>query len=219
MIRLRILAVADFHGEPDASNKLLKLLERGYDCLLIIGDITNFGPMSAAEDLLGRVKEVGLPTLAVPGNCDPKQILEVLDKYSVNLHGKCVELDDVLFVGLGGSNLTPFSTPFEYQEAEIQEELNKLTCAVGKKTVLVTHAPPFDTRVDLTASGLHVGSKSIRQFIEEKQPLLSVCGHVHEARNIDKIGNTLVVNPGQISKGFATEIEIDGGVRATLLGP
>ena len=219
MIRLRILAVADFHGQPDASNKLLKLLERGYDCLLIIGDITNFGPLSAAEDLLGRVKAVGIPTLAVPGNCDPKQILEVLDKYGVNLHGKSVELDDVLFVGFGGSNLTPFSTPFEFQETEIQEELNKLTCVSGKRIVLVTHAPPFDTRGDLTASGLHVGSKSIRQFIAEKQPLVSVCGHVHEARSIDKIGDTLVVNPGQITKGFATEIEIDHGVLATLLGP
>jgi Icc-related predicted phosphoesterase len=184
----------------------------------MIGDITNFGPLSAAEDLIGRVKAVGIPTLAVPGNCDPKPILEVLDKYGVNLHGKCVEMGDIIFAGLGGSNVTPFSTPFEFQETEIQEELNKLTCPVDKKMVLVTHAPPFDTLVDLTTSGLHVGSKSIRQFIEERQPLLSVCGHVHEARNIDKIGETLVVNPGQISKGFATEIEIDGGVRAVLLG-
>jgi len=198
---------------------MLKFLERGYDCVLLIGDLTNFGPMSAADDILSRVKAAGVPTLAVPGNCDPKQILELLDKYGVNLHAKRIEINGINFVGLGGSNLTPFNTPFELQETEIQEELEKLTCATGEKMVLATHAPPFDTTVDLTAQGTHVGSKSIRQFIEQKHPLAAICAHIHEARNTDALGRTLVVNPGPISKGFAAEIEVGGKVSAKLLGP
>lgn len=198
---------------------MLKFLERGYDCVLLIGDLTNFGPMSAADDILSRAKATGVRTLAVPGNCDPKQIMELLDKYGVNLHAKCVEINGINFVGLGGSNLTPFNTPFELQETEIQEELEKLTCATGEKIVLVTHAPPFDTTVDMTAQGTHVGSKSIRQFIEKTQPLAAICAHIHEARNTDTLGNTLVVNPGPISKGFAAEIEVGGKVSAKLLGP
>jgi len=219
VVDLRILAVSDFHGQPSANENLLKFLEHGYDCLLLIGDITNFGPLSAAEDLMNRVKAAGVPTLAVPGNCDPKQILEVLDKYGVNLHAKCVELNGINFVGFGGSNLTPFNTPFEFQETEIQEELEKLTCAPDKKMVLVTHAPPFDTAADLTAQGTHVGSKSIRSFIEQRQPVVAMCAHIHEARSTDKLGRTLVVNPGPISKGFAAEIEISSSVSAKLLGP
>ena len=219
MVDLRILAVSDFHGQPSANENLMKFLERGYDCLLLIGDITNFGPMSAAEDLMNRVKATGVPALTVPGNCDPKQILEVLDKHGMNLHAKCVELNGINFVGFGGSNLTPFNTPFEFQETEIQEELEKLTCAPGKKMVLVTHAPPFDTAADITAQGTHVGSKSIRLFIEQRQPLAAICAHIHEARSTDKLGRTLVVNPGPISKGFAAEIEISSGVSAKLLGP
>jgi len=218
-VDLRILAVSDFHGQPNANENLLKFLERGYDCVLLIGDLTNFGPMSAAEDLLNRVKAVGAPTLAVPGNCDPKQILEVLDKHGVNLHARCVELGGISFVGLGGSNLTPFNTPFELQETEIQEELEKLARAAGDSMVLVTHAPPFDTRVDLISAGSHVGSKSIRQFIEQRQPLVAICAHVHEARNTDKLGRTLIVNPGPVSRGFAAEIEVASGVSAKLLGP
>ncbi len=198
---------------------MLKFLERGYDCVLLIGDITNFGPMSAADDILSRIKAAGVPTLAIPGNCDPKQVLELLDKYGVNLHAKRVEIGGINFVGLGGSNLTPFNTPFELQETEIQEELEKLTCATGEKTVLVTHAPPFDTTVDMTAQGTHVGSKSIRQFIEKTQPLAAICAHIHEARNTDTLDKTLVVNPGPISKGFAAEIEVGGKVSAKLLGP
>lgn len=213
------MAVADFHGLPDADANLLKFLERGYDCLVLIGDLTNFGPISAAEDILTKAEAAGLPTLAVPGNCDPKPILEVLDKHSVNLHAKLTKVDDVTFVGLGGSNLTPFNTPFELTEAEIKEELDKLAQTLDQNFMLVTHAPPYDTRVDRTDSGMHVGSKSIRQFIEERQPIAALCGHVHEARNTDKLGRTLIVNPGSIGKGYAAEITVDGSVDAKLLGP
>lgn len=219
MVELRILAVADFHGLPDADANLLKFLERGYDCLVLIGDLTNFGPISAAEDILTKAEAAGLPTLAVPGNCDPKSILEVLDKHSVNLHSKLTKIDDVTFVGLGGSNLTPFNTPFELTEAEIKEELDELAQTLDQNFMLVTHAPPYDTQVDRTDSGVHVGSKSIRQFIEEKQPIAALCGHVHEARNTDKLGRTLIVNPGSIGKGYAAEITVDGSVSARLLGP
>lgn len=210
---------ADFHGVSNAESNLSKFLERGYDCLVLIGDLTNFGPASLSTSMLERVKSAGIPTFAVPGNCDPKEILQVLEKYGVNLHSKCKQLDNITFVGLGGSNLTPFNTPFELTEAEIQEELAALTCTTGNNWVLVTHAPPHGTKLDQIPEGTHVGSKSIRKFIEEKQPLVALCGHVHEARNTDKLGRTLMVNPGPISKGYAAEITVDKSdeIRAKLL--
>lgn len=203
---LRILAVADFHGASNGELNLVKFLERGYDCALLIGDLTDFGPPEVAEDLMQRVKESGVTALSIPGNCDPKQILQVLDKFDVNLHGRCRAMGDVNFVGLGGSNLTPFNTPFELTEAEIKEELAAVGCSKGERWVLVTHAPPYDTALDKIAAGTHVGSKSIRDYVESERPPAMVCGHVHEARGIDRLGQTLMVNPGQISKGFAAEI-------------
>ncbi len=216
---MKILAVTDFHGLPSGEKNLSTFLERGYDCLVVTGDLTNFGPANLADSLLERAKAAGVPTFVVPGNCDPKQILQVLDKYEVNLHGKCEQLDNITFVGLGGSNLTPFNTPFELTEAEIQEELAALTCTACANWVLVTHAPPHGTKLDHIADGTHVGSKSIRKFIEQKQPLVALCGHVHEARNTDKLGRTLMVNPGPISKGYAAEIILDKSdeIRAKLL--
>jgi len=216
---LKILATADFHGASGAEKHLSRFLERGYDCLVLIGDLTQFGPLEVAESLLELTKSANVKTFAVPGNCDPKQMLHVLDKYGVNLHGKCTKHDDVTFCGLGGSNLTPFNTPFELTEVEIQEELARLPCGDSEKFVLVTHAPPFGTKLDQIKAGTHVGSKSIRQFIEQKQPLVSLCGHVHEARGTDKLGRTLVVNPGPVSKGFAAEISIpaEGNPSAELL--
>jgi len=41
-----------------------------------------------------------------------------------------------------------------------------------------------------------VGSTAVRQLIEEFQPLLALHGHIHESRGINRIGRTVVINPG-----------------------
>jgi len=205
---LKILVVADFHGHSGAESNLSKFITRGYDCLVLLGDLTNFGPPEVADSILELAKGSGVPTFSIPGNCDPKSVLQVLDKYGMNLHGRCEKLGDVSFVGLGGSNITPFNTPFELNEVEIQEELAAASCDTGEKWVLVTHAPAFGTKLDQIKEGTHVGSKSIRQYIEQKQPPVFLCGHVHEARGIDRLGRTLMINPGPITKGFAAEVII-----------
>ena len=51
-------------------------------------------------------------------------------------------------------------------------------------------------------------SESVRKIIEEYQPRLNLCGHIHEARAFDMIDNTVVVNPGILEEGFACLIEI-----------
>lgn len=205
---MRILVTADFHGVSSAENNLSKLLQRKYDCVLLIGDLTNFGPAEVAESIFEVVRESGTPAFSIPGNCDPKEVLQVMDRFGVNLHGKCKEFQGINFLGLGGSNITPFKTPFELTEAEIQEDLEAIQCGENPRWVLVTHVPPFNTRLDELESGSHVGSKSVRKFVEARQPLVLACGHVHEARAVEKLGRTVMVNPGPITKGYAAEIVI-----------
>jgi Icc-related predicted phosphoesterase len=41
-----------------------------------------------------------------------------------------------------------------------------------------------------------VGSTAVREAIERHQPILSLHGHVHEARGFARIGRTLAINPG-----------------------
>jgi len=215
---LKILIAADFHGTATAESNLSKLLERGYDCAILVGDLTEFGPPEVADSILSIAESFKIPVLSVPGNCDPKDVLTVLERHNANLHAKCRKLGEITFVGLGGSNVTPFRTPFELTEAEILEELSSLLAGVKGGWVLVTHAPPFDTKLDELPSGTHVGSKSIRQVVEERQPILLACGHIHEARAVDRLGDTVMVNPGPISKGFAAEAVVTGqGAQVELL--
>ncbi|CAD7778588.1 MAG: hypothetical protein KCCBMMGE_00679 [Candidatus Methanoperedenaceae archaeon GB37] len=45
---------------------------------------------------------------------------------------------------------------------------------------------------------------------------MCLTGHIHEARNIDKIGKTLILNPGTIAQGYIL-VEWDGiALNATL---
>ncbi len=183
----------------------------------MLGDLTHLGPDSELEDILERIEAAKIKTLAIPGNCDPKPIQQILEKHGISLHSKKEEVDGVTFVGLGGSNTTPFNTPFELTEVEIEEELVELTNGLGNGWVLATHVPAYGTCADLTPDGIHAGSKSVRKIIDRKQPRLALCAHIHEARCTDKVGDTVIVNPGPISKGYAAEITIVKGMKVELL--
>ncbi len=69
--------------------------------------------------------------------------------------------------------------------------------------VLVAHAPPYATRLDRLPTVDHpIGSRAVREFIETRQPLISLHGHVHESPDttggyVERIGQTLCINPGQ----------------------
>lgn len=90
--------------------------------------------------------------------------------------------------------------------ATIAEDLRNL---IGQDTVtravFLFHSPPHDTNLDRAALDgkmvdhvpmkLHVGSIAIRRFIESRQPLITLHGHVHESARItgswrDRIGKT-----------------------------
>jgi len=41
-----------------------------------------------------------------------------------------------------------------------------------------------------------VGSTAVREAILEYQPLLSLHGHIHESRGMQRLGQTICINPG-----------------------
>lgn len=216
MSNLKFLVIADIHGKSVEDN-LEKFIEKKYDLLIVLGDITQFGPPSRAGEIIDKLKKFDIQILSIPGNCDPEETVGILKEKGVNLHLKSIEIEGFTFAGLGGSNFTPFDTPFEFSEREIGEKLNNLILNEAENLVLVTHAPPYETKTDLTSNGTHAGSKSIKRFIEEKQPIVNLCAHIHEARGIDNIGKTKVVNPGPIGEGFLAEIALDKRIKINLL--
>ena len=207
---MKIVAFSDIHGKY---GKVIEFLKNNQvDLVILTGDITHFGPPELAGEILNEIASFDVPVLAIPGNCDPAELYGNMDNSNaINIHGRSVTINNVGICGFGGSNPTPFKTPLEFEEVEIYENAKKALEEVkdSKVTLFVTHAPPVDTKADVLPSGDHVGSISIRKIIEESQPTVNVCGHIHESIATDKIGETEVINPGMTSGGYACMINID----------
>ncbi len=202
---MKVLAVVDVHKNDHALEKTLEYIKLHHpDLLIIAGDITTFGPLEFAREFLENLPE--LRTVAIPGNCDPRAILQVLDdSRAINLHGRKETIEGITFVGLGGSNITPFNTPFELTEAEIYQELDKI---MEPGAVLVLHFP-VRGYLDEVPRGEHTGSTSAQKIVEKYRPSLGLSGHIHETRGIKTDENgTIYVNPGPLQNGYAALLEI-----------
>lgn len=205
---MKIFMITDIHSNPDKIYNYLD--ENSVDEIIVTGDVTEFGPEELFVDTLNNLNSYA-NVHALFGNCDPKNSSELIDKSdATNIHDNTSNMGDIQLVGFGGSNPTPFDTPNEYSDEILYEELNKYEDVLSSDnfTILVTHAPPLDTNADKIQSGAHVGSSGVRKIIEETQPTINVCGHVHESIGKDKIGNTTIVNPGDASTGHACIINI-----------
>jgi len=216
---LRILVTSDFHGSTEAARKAaLKAKDVGAAAIVVCGDITHFGSLKDAKGVLSPLITSGVPTLYVPGNCDSPELAKTPIAGAIFLHGTCVNQTGVTFLGLGGAPVSPFHTLFELSESEIMRILNDAVgqCPRNKWFVVVSHATPKDTRVDSTSSGIHAGSTSLRRFIEENKPNAVFGGHIHEARAIDYIGETVIVNPGPARHGNCAVADLNDKIDVAL---
>jgi hypothetical protein len=210
---MRILAIADVHGAKEArKNVNSQIKEYTPNAVIVCGDITQFGPPVWAQDFLNSIP---LKTLAIPGNCDPQGVIAAIeDSQAVLLHAKRAELEGYTFVGLGGSNTTPFDTPFELTEAEIYNSLNEI---MVESAILMVHTPARG-HLDRTATRKDLGSGSIARIVLKFSPILVVSAHIHEARGVEREGGTTFVNPGPASNGYAALIDLNDEVKVELIG-
>jgi len=220
---LNILAISDVHANEYEG--LYSYLEKNnIDMLIISGDITNFGPLEFVESFLSKLAKFTSTIIAIPGNCDPDEVsVKVDESDAICAHGNVIEHENIVIYGFGGSNPTPFDTPGEMDEKTLYNSIKSVMDSkdissvkkssdefpYGRITILLTHAPPKDTEADKIEAGAHVGSESVRMIIEEYQPRLNLCGHIHEAKSFDMIDNTVIANPGMLEHGYGTLIEID----------
>lgn len=212
VIFMLLLVVSDIHGNITALSKIIKAVSgKKIEAIIVAGDVTDFGTGENALQILNTLKQVSKKIFYVPGNCDYVDTFDIKELDEMNIHGKYVKIGDLFVIGVGGSIETPFSTPFELGEEEIDSLLEKAYRAAKqpKNFILVSHTPPYNTRLDLTYRGLHAGSKAVRTFIEEYKPMLVICGHIHEARGTDKLEESLMVNPGPARKGYYALVTIE----------
>jgi Icc-related predicted phosphoesterase len=174
----------------------------------------------------------GVRCLVMPGNDDEFEIDEVLGAARIveNPDGRVVRVDGYQVLSSAWSNPTPWDSPRELPEDELEAKLEELTAelADGVPAIFNLHCPPYDSTLDLapqltddlrvvTKGGetviVPVGSRAVRAVIERHQPVLGLHGHIHESRSAATIGRTLCVNPGSAySEGVidGVVVELDG---------
>jgi uncharacterized protein len=218
---MKIIAIGDIHMAAESVAYIDGI--GSADLVIINGDLTNFGGTREAKQVLDTVLSANQSVLAQFGNLDKPEINDYLEELGLNLHRQARLLNNrVCLIGVGGSNKTPFATPSEFSEEQLAaaldhayeqarafidlaEPLEKIHIPL----IMISHTPPFGTAVDQLRSGTHVGSSAVRAFIEERQPQLCICGHIHEAVGSDLIGRTPIYNPGMLSQGGWLEILVD----------
>lgn len=200
-----IVFLTDIHGNTDAA---LSIFEREEpDMVLIGGDVTDLG--ESLEGVIPFLDEIPAPTFVVPGNCDKREILQIFDaSAAVSVHKKTFDMENITIAGLGGSNPSPFGTPFEHQEDEIAEMLSSMLSSMKKNrwNILLTHAPPYGV-LDEVAPEVHVGCHSAAAVIREFD--IICCGHIHEQRAVSELNGRICVNPGPAKEGNYAVIILD----------
>jgi Icc-related predicted phosphoesterase len=215
---MKIVVMSCIHNDVESIlNFYEKLAELKFDIIISPGDFTDsvfpkgFTRVDIGRVIIEELKTFGKPVLVVPGSWD-KDLIKMFEHEDISIHGKGKIIHGIGFYGFGGAK-TPFGLPFEPEDIEIEVGLEKSYKDVlnSEFKVQVTHSPPKDTRLDIITAGVHVGSNVVRKFIESKQPDVAVCSHIHEAKGVDSIKNTKIINSGRFPEGYCGLIELERG--------
>jgi Icc-related predicted phosphoesterase len=200
--QMRIVSFGDVHMSLRNIERLAPEL-RTADLVILSGDLTNFGGRDEAAQVLAATRQHARQVLAVSGNLDQLEVIDFLRDEGISLHGESRRFGDLGIFGCGGSNRTPFHTPTELSDEEIGLLLERGYAGVAQAphVLMVCHTPPAHTATDRISNGQHVGSPTVRAFIEAHQPAVCITGHIHESAAVDRIRRTVVVNAGALRDG------------------
>ena len=187
------------------------------DAVLFGGDFAKFGKTETAFPMLESLCKKHETIFAVLGNCDEPSFSSELDKAGINVERSLSYYEELYISGSGGGSKFTGTTPNEKSEEELLADFNivlnskEVMSQSGKwkNLILISHNPPKDTKCDAVNESLHAGSSLFRKFIEEHSPLIVITGHIHEGRAIDKIGESLIINPGALLDGYYATLELE----------
>jgi len=176
-----------------------KLQENYPDIFLIMGndDAKIYEPLLEAIDDQGLIhyvhnKKVEFDKFMVYGyaNVPPTPFrLKDWERYDVSryIDPGCVPPEDGSFTVEVNKKRIPFLT--------IKKDLEELTKNDDlSKSIFLFHTPPYKTKLDRAGLDgkffehvpldVHVGSIAVERFIKDRQPMITLHGHIHESTSI-----------------------------------
>ncbi len=194
--KLRLLVASDVHGDVRTMKKLAQMAdEQDVDAVVLCGDLTDFDMYG--KGLIMPFLEIKKEVLFVQGNHDITAGEVLSEKYKIkNLQFYPAIIKNVGFFGCGSASAGPYFLTEEEIASYIDKGFEKVRAA--EKKVLVTHMRPKGSVIEKIAPWLrYSGSASIREAIAKFKPDINICGHIHEAQDLDeKMFSTMVIGTG-----------------------
>ena len=199
---MRLFCFSDLHNDLGAGKRLGgEALVANVDLLISAGDLAVDGRHD--PQLYRELAWAGRPVFAIPGNHDrdgPYRVASAAAGW-FDLDGRVIEQEGFWFAGHGFAVSTgAYSGPDASRQSEdpfLTQLLAQLEAMPRERIILVTHLPPWGTLAARDHKFIDRGNVQLQEWVERRQPLAVICGHVHHPEaSMERLGETLVVNPG-----------------------
>lgn len=197
---MKLQLLSDLHG-------YWPKIDPNVDAIIMAGDYYGGPPYASEEYMKGYyetlrvyLEEIKVPVFAIAGNHDV--LFERETGYAKSLPWTYLENEWVEWRGLKIFG-TPYSSffrgawSFEANEREFESILPS-----EKVDILIVHGPPYGLGDFSLYGNEHTGSNAVRKYIEDYQPGLVVCGHIHEGRGSYTLNHTDVVNVSYLNQQY-----------------
>lgn len=163
----------------------LNALQPRPDCVLITGDLTDFGRPAEYAHLRDMLARLEIPYYLMPGNHDDRQAMREAFPDHAYLHGQgeflqyAIEQYPLRILAL--DTLVPRESQGELCPARLRWLDEQLQAQPGRPTIIAMHHPPFQTGIaHMDAIGLVKGQSELADIVARHgQVERIVCGHVH----------------------------------------
>ena len=97
---------------------------------------------------------------------------------------------------------TPYQSKFGWWPfMRTEKELRKLWADMPKCDLVLSHGPPHGAG-DRNIGGLKTGTKALAGKLSELEIPVCVCGHIHEAFGVHRLGRTTIYNVAQCDEDY-----------------
>ncbi len=221
----RVVCISDTHTKTAqfATEKHLQLPSRDeYDVLVHGGDFTSTGTHAQTKDFAQFLDRAAKRSVIIAGNHDTTFHAEYYAKTGAKrFHGaqpqtgnpreflpkSCTYLEDsATAIGralVWGSPWQPEFCDWAFNLGRKSKEIEAKWKLIPKSTsILITHGPPHGRLGGICRDGFDAGCEVLRERVKKIEPLIHVCGHIHEAYGCYVLGKTLVINASSVNLSY-----------------
>jgi len=198
---MRLVIISDTHNKHNEIQ-----LPKG-DILIHAGDLTGKGTLQEVEYSMKWLEKQSVnfkKVIWIAGNHDfyfensPKEAKNSIPKETIYLENDYYVYDKVKFFG---SPIQPFFYNWAFNKHR-GSEIAKYWDIIPQDTdILITHGPCYGI-LDETISGYKTGCEDLLKKVYEIKPSIHICGHIHEARGIEKHNDILFINASVLNERY-----------------